>query len=148
MFLFHFSDFLASRHSSLHIFVVLSLLLDSYKTHFEKLSQKRKRQYLYFFVFKRRIMCTILLRRRILDQSLPFKNFGEFWRILENFVPISAIQERCHTLVFCEDAAGEKGLFLWELQRKLSSNHILKIEAGILSLFFLFFLINKTSYLQ
>ena len=50
----------------------------------------------------------------------------------ENFGPISAIQERCHTLVFCEDAAGEKGLFLWELQRKLSSNHTLNIEAGIL----------------
>ena len=33
----------------------------------------------------------------------------------ENFGPISAIQERCHTLVFCEDAAGEKGLFLFSL---------------------------------
>ena len=48
MFLFHFSDFLGSRHSSLLIFVVLSLLMASNKTHFEKLSQKRKRRYLYF----------------------------------------------------------------------------------------------------
>ena len=74
MFLVHFSDFLSSLHTTLHIFVVLSLLMASYKTHFEKLSQKKKKTMICFFVFKRQNMCTILLRRRILDQSLPFKS--------------------------------------------------------------------------
>ena len=110
--LFIFSWF--SAHLTSHLCCTL--------THFEKLNQySRKNWYFVFFALKRRSMCTILLRRRILDQSLPFKSDATLWYSART-LPVKKAYF----------------FFLWELQRKLSSNHILNREAGILSPSFFF----------